>query len=151
RCLAKDPDDRYQSIKEAAIELRELRRELEGAEELDTTVPPSSVGSLISAETSGGPTTSGDAVLTGPASSAEYIITSIKQHKVAAVNMLAVLVLAGIGLASYLHARNTEVAIESIAVLPLVNQNNDPNTEYLSDGIAESIINSLSRLPNLKV
>jgi TolB-like protein/Flp pilus assembly protein TadD len=65
--------------------------------------------------------------------------------------VLATLVLAGIGLAAYLHARSTEVTIESIAVLPFVNQNNDPNTEYLSDGIPESIINSLSQLPNLKV
>src|SRR5882724_4261994 len=39
RCLAKDPEDRYQTIKDVAIELRELRRELEGAG-LDTTVPP---------------------------------------------------------------------------------------------------------------
>jgi serine/threonine protein kinase len=31
RCLAKDRDDRYQSIKDVAIELRDLRRELEGA------------------------------------------------------------------------------------------------------------------------
>jgi TolB-like protein/Flp pilus assembly protein TadD len=60
-------------------------------------------------------------------------------------------VLAGIGLAAYLHARNPQVAIESIAVLPFVNENNDSNTEYLSDGIPESIINSLSQLPNLKV
>src|SRR5262252_1214509 len=50
RCLAKDPDERYQSIKEAAIELRDVRRELEGAEELETTVPPSSVGSTVSSE-----------------------------------------------------------------------------------------------------
>src|SRR2546423_385591 len=43
RCLAKDPDERYQSIKEVAIELKELRRELEGSG-LDTTVPPLSRG-----------------------------------------------------------------------------------------------------------
>jgi TolB-like protein len=46
---------------------------------------------------------------------------------------------------------NRSKQIESIAVLPFVNQNNDPNTEYLSDGIPESIINSLSQLPKLKV
>jgi TolB-like protein/Tfp pilus assembly protein PilF len=41
--------------------------------------------------------------------------------------------------------------IDSLAVLPFVNANADPNTEYLSDGITESLINSLSQLPNLKV
>lgn len=56
-----------------------------------------------------------------------------------------------VGLAAYLHVRNIEVPIGSIAVLPFVNPNNDPNIEYLADGIPESIINSLSQLPNLKV
>jgi serine/threonine-protein kinase len=151
RCLAKDPDERYQSIKEAAIELRELRRELEGAGELETTVPPSAIGSTISSETSDGVTTSGAAVSTKPTSSAEYIITGIKQHGLAAVLGLAALFLAGVGLAFYFHTRTSEVSIGSIAILPFVNQNNDPNTEYLADGIPESIINSLSQLPNLKV
>jgi serine/threonine-protein kinase len=41
--------------------------------------------------------------------------------------------------------------IDSIAVLPLANETNDANTEYLSDGITEGIINQLSRLPKLKV
>lgn len=40
RCLAKDPEQRYQSIKEVAIELKELRRELESGADSDTTVPP---------------------------------------------------------------------------------------------------------------
>jgi TolB-like protein/Tfp pilus assembly protein PilF len=41
--------------------------------------------------------------------------------------------------------------INSLAVLPLTNMSVDPNLEYLSDGITESIINSLSQLPTLKV
>jgi serine/threonine protein kinase/Tfp pilus assembly protein PilF len=42
-------------------------------------------------------------------------------------------------------------AIDSIAVLPLVNAANDPGAEYLTDGITEGIINKLSQLPKLKV
>ncbi len=41
--------------------------------------------------------------------------------------------------------------IDSLAILPLANASSDPNAEYLSDGITESIINSLSQLPQLKV
>src|SRR6266850_2037045 len=39
----------------------------------------------------------------------------------------------------------------TLAILPLVNASSDPNAEYLSDGITESIINNLSQLPDLKV
>ena len=43
------------------------------------------------------------------------------------------------------------IATTTLAVLPLLNVSGDPNLEYLSDGITESIINSLSKLPQLKV
>lgn len=41
--------------------------------------------------------------------------------------------------------------IDSVAVLPFVNESGDPEADYLSDGISDSIINSLSLLPNLRV
>jgi eukaryotic-like serine/threonine-protein kinase len=41
--------------------------------------------------------------------------------------------------------------IDSLAVMPFVNVGGDPNAEYLSDGITESLINNLSQLPKLRV
>ena len=151
RCLAKDPDERYQSIKEAAIELRELRRELEGAEELDTTVPPSSVGRTVSSTPSGATTVSGTPHLTASASSAEYIVKGITQHKLAAVIGTIVLVAGIIGLVAYLHGRNATVAIKSIAVMPFANEGGNAEAEYLSDGMTETLISNLSQLSNLSV
>jgi TolB-like protein/Tfp pilus assembly protein PilF len=42
-------------------------------------------------------------------------------------------------------------AITSLAILPLLNQSADPNAEYLSDGVTESIIKNLSQLRGLRV
>ena len=61
------------------------------------------------------------------------------------------LILGAIGLGYYVFNAASGEAIDSVAVLPFVNTTGDTNTEYLSDGISDSIINSLSRLPNLKV
>ena len=47
--------------------------------------------------------------------------------------------------------RKTRKAIDSLAVLPFINVAGDANTEYLSDGITENTINSLSKLPKLRV
>ena len=47
--------------------------------------------------------------------------------------------------------RTKGAAFDSVAVLPFTNQGNNADTEYLSDGITEEVINSLSRLPQLRV
>ena len=160
RCLAKDPDERYQSIKEVAIELKELRRELEGAG-IDTTVPPPARSETTRptaadprrSESSGPAFSSPSSSLQTPASSAEYIVTGIKQHKIFAVIVVLVLVAGSIGLGLFWRARNStaEGTINSIAVMPFVNASGNSDVEYLSDGITESLINSLSQLPNLSV
>jgi serine/threonine protein kinase len=50
-----------------------------------------------------------------------------------------------------LPAPRTTKAIDSLAILPLANETKDPETDYLSDGITETLINNLSQLPKLRV
>jgi serine/threonine protein kinase len=95
RCLAKDPEERHQSIKDVAIELKEVRHEMTDAAGLNTTVPPSSSGAALS--TQSGPhtdaTTSSGITSTQPTqSSAEYLVSGIKQHRKAAIALALLLV-----------------------------------------------------------
>lgn len=74
------------------------------------------------------------------------------QHELGAGLALMTLLAAVIGPAYFFYfAPSSKAQITSVAVLPFVNAGNDPNTEYLSDGISECLINSLSQLPQLKV
>jgi serine/threonine protein kinase/tetratricopeptide (TPR) repeat protein len=63
----------------------------------------------------------------------------------------ALLAAGAIGIGLYLRMPRDHGQIDSIAVLPLEIRSNDPDAEYISDGITESVNNSLARLPNLKV
>jgi TolB-like protein/cytochrome c-type biogenesis protein CcmH/NrfG len=155
RCLAKDPDERYQTIKDVAIELKELRRELQAG--IDTTVtPPSRSETTTSLEGEGtrsqsfGQTTDAPS-LSPKASSAEYVATGIKRHKLAVAISLVVVVAGITAIALNLRERNSSVAIQSIAVMPFVNESGNADLEYLSDGMTETLISSLSQLPNLNV
>src|SRR5215510_10675124 len=124
RCLAKDPEDRYQTIKDVAIELKELRREMQAAAGFDTTVPPppkSETSGLTGADAarsqSFSQTTSAPSVSTR-ASSAEYIVTGIKQHKLAVGAIVFALLIGGVLLAVFnFRGRNANAAIKSIAVM----------------------------------
>jgi serine/threonine protein kinase/Tfp pilus assembly protein PilF len=58
---------------------------------------------------------------------------------------------AAIAVAAFYLGRSGRAPITSVAVLPFSNASDDPNAEYLSDGITEGVIDRLSGLPNLKV
>jgi len=79
------------------------------------------------------------------------VVQGIKRHKLIAAVALAVLIGATGFAAYYVRTRNNTTAIDSIAVLPFENKSNAADTDYLSDGLAESLIYRLSQLPNLKV
>ncbi len=55
------------------------------------------------------------------------------------------------GGAFFWRSRSGPEQITSVAVMPFVNATNNPDSDYLSDGITESLINDLSQLPNLTV
>ncbi len=55
------------------------------------------------------------------------------------------------GGAFFWRSRSGSEQITSVAVMPFVNATNNPDSDYLSDGITESLINDLSQLPNLTV
>ncbi len=98
RCLAKDPEERYQTIKDVAIELKELRREMEDGADFDTTVPPPPRNIKTAGGTSAEATASTQSNAPTSISSAEYIVSGIRAHKAVALGTLVLLLIAGSGL-----------------------------------------------------
>jgi TolB-like protein len=74
-----------------------------------------------------------------------------KSRRGVVITAAAVALALGAAAYFYLSRVKSGAAKNSIAVLPFQNAGGDPDMEYLSDGITESLINSLSQLPNLAV
>src|SRR5260221_5356226 len=155
KCLAKEPEKRYQTIRDTANDLEELIEEMKGVSDIERSVAPSTSAITSGTTKSTDDDRHGESTASGthpPASSAEYVVTGIKQHKLAvAAIALALLVGGGALVAFILRGRITNAAIQSIAVMPFVNESGNADVEYLSDGMTESLITSLSQLPNLNV
>ena len=147
KTLRKDRDERYQTARGLLTDLKDARQELEFQDKLERTSAPNREEAkthLISAQTSDvGHTTS----------SAEFVSQEIKKHRrgfaVALVVLLSAII--GLGYWYFFHRATGVKQIESIAVMPFVNESGNADVEYLSDGMTETLISSLSQLPNLNV
>jgi TolB-like protein len=146
KCLAKDVEQRYQTVEQVGHDLNVARNgQLAAVGTLNTHAGKAVVESglhqkAISAEVAKPRLTS----------SIEYLVNEVKGHRRSAILATAVVVILAVVFGYYYYSARGGEAIDSLAVLPFVNVNNDPNTEYLSDGLSDSLINSLSQLPNLK-
>ncbi len=141
RALAKSPEDRYQRIEDMRDELQEILRELEVDSSLGNTLDRRRRNRLRSRQPwrRRGCTTrrlhrpSPRCGSFFPSLSSYRLSSSCWRYWRCAVH----------------QPSNPRPTINSLAVLPF--SNTDPGTEYLSDGITESLIENLSQLPDLKV
>ena len=157
KALAKDKSKRYQTVTDLKLDLEQLREELHlsHSETRGKAETISDISGLRTTTSVGASATSNRTPIDtqpisqiSPATSTANLVTRTIGNKVAALLLAAVLGLTAIAGIYYLTRRPK---IDSIAVLPFVNDSGDPSTDYLSEGITESIIRRLSQLPNLKV
>jgi serine/threonine-protein kinase len=123
KCLEKDRDRRYQSAADLKVDLENLRRDMQSG-------PRSTAGM------------GGVVERPSPRRGAAVMV---------AIVGLALVAGAWFGWRRFTQPSASANAIGSIAVFPFANSSGDQNTEYLSDGITESLINNFSKLPQLRV
>ncbi|HEV8591449.1 MAG TPA: serine/threonine-protein kinase, partial [Pyrinomonadaceae bacterium] len=154
KTLQKNPDERYQTIKDLLIDLKNLRREHDFAHDLVHSAIPGltrtfDAASLKTTRNS----TANQRTSMFTVSEAEKTVSIKVSKKSIGVFTLLTLLIATLGIGGYLvfSPSATDGAINSIAVLPFQNGSGDANLDYLSDGLSESVIDRLTLLPQLKV
>ncbi len=148
KALRKNREERYQTIKDMLLDLKSLKQRLEFDAEVERSRPPEMTGDQTTAAVTP-PTLSGQTAQTIPIT--ESLLGRIKHHRRSLMIALLELIVAAVGLTYFIYFVVPARKIDSIAVLPFTNASGDPNTEYLSDGISEALINSLTELPGLRV
>src|SRR4030095_2577285 len=143
RALRKKKEDRYQTIEDLLTDLKSLKE--------DQTV--TNVGAQHQrGRWTGSAFSTREVGAISTATTIEYVISEIKRHKTATALgfVTLVILLAGVGYLGYRYFFSRS-SIHSIAVMPFVNESGDQNLEYLSDGVAGNLIETLSKVPELEV
>ncbi len=145
KTLRKDKNERYQTAKDLLADLNGLKENIAFDEKLGNSRAAGTNNSTAFRPHASGATAEPD-TRTG----ADSIATVF--GRVRSIIVFAVLVIAAIGLTYYFYPGDpVSNGRRSLAVLPFANASQDPNAEYLADGVSESIINNLSQLSGLKV
>ena len=148
RLLCKDPAKRYDSATDLFEELKSVQMPAIGAgREVSLTVDShNDQVAALSASPSRpiSPSTSSTLVFTA----SRAIFRSLREHRVfSACTVLVFVVLFSNG-TSFLAGRGV---IDSVAILPFVNETSDASLDYVSDGLTEGLINSLSKVQGVRV
>ena len=127
KALQKDREERYQDVKDLALDLKSLKRRLDVDSELarqrgeQSALPGTRRASRVQ-----------------------------RRSAILAAAVVAAVSLVYAGYSEFLAGPSGK-NVDSVAVLPFANDSGDPDHEYLSDGISETLINSLSQLSGVKV
>ena len=155
KALAKDRLKRYQTVTDFKLDLEQLRDELHIESSTSAGLRRDEDATPAKTTTGSTPTQtrSQNETITDEAPTEIRTVSSgaMPKHSRWNIYLTFGVLLLSLALAAVVYFVRRGPTINSVAVLPFINDSNDPNVEYLSDGITESIINSLSQLPNLKV
>ena len=147
KALEKNREMRYQTAADMLADLKRLQRDLGSGK---TSVI--STGSLIAASQT--PSQRSVASVPGQPSEPTHPSTAERVSRRVQVrpwHLALAAVILSIAIASAVYLTTRAAPLDSVAVLPFINVGGDPKAEYLADGISESVINTLSQLPQLSV
>lgn len=152
RALEKDPEDRYQSLKDIVIDLRRMQKHTAG--NVSVKLP----AELSSSPVKEKPVTEDKSTVNptvprveSPAAQKTKARTHYSKKLILGLSALVIILLLVIGGVLFFSKSSEPVIGKSVAVLPFKNLNPDKTEDYFSDGITEDITVELSQIGDLKV